>query len=1545
MAERNEALETQEHYIIAIGASAGGLEAIHDFFDNMPPSENLSFVIIQHLSPDYKSLLVELVSKHTRMQVKEAEHNMAVEPNCVYVIPNNKLLSIKEGVLQLESKAAEKAPNTAIDTFLRSLALDQGPKAIALILSGTGTDGSKGIIEIHKADGFILVQDPLSAKFDGMPNSAIATGVVDLILAPEMMPEEIFNLINEKPVSFAADGRPDDAALPEVLRLVERSCGHDFTNYKAPTILRRITRRMSLLGYKDFKGYLSLLRKSTDECGFLGKEFLIGVTKFFRDRQAFTLLHDEVLMPLVNSKTDTDSIKVWVTACSTGEEAYSFAILIDEVLQRTGKNLEVKIFASDMDAEAIEIAAKGVYSAASLAELSPERMQNYFVKEGINYTIIARIRKQIVFARHNILKDPPFIKNDVVSCRNMLIYMNGVLQRKVVNTLQFSLNTEGYLFLGPSESPLETDDGFREINGKWKLYQKMTSVSRHRAELPAGNLSVQRRHPASEKSRSAGNVVTAQLADDFKTILTEKYGFAGVYIDKDFNIKEGIGNYNKYLSLPEKLASLNLLKMVGKKFSLTLNNAVRKAMKENRQVQLDNVKLTEEGESNHTLLVRPGSQHGYTLVVIGEGLPGQEPAGNNAHSLSEVSVAYVTELEEELRETKSNLQMAVESLETSNEELQSSNEELLSANEELQSSNEELQSLNEELHTLNTEHQLRIKELVQLNDDLNNYFRSTEIAQVFVDGNYRIRKFNPSAVKTVNLIEGDIGRPIGHISTNLANGKNFVDDIRRAVESGVPVEKEIQLLNGTTHLMKILPYLRQDKQVDGAVITFVDISYQKELNTIIRGVFNATFSAVMALKAVRNGRGELMDFEWTAANHASDKLLQKTANEYIGASLKAIFPQLLKKGILERLQTVMETGEAYNSEIQLELRGEQAWYDLIATPLLDGVVLSLTDISDKKKAEEKLKRNYYELIKSKEAFRSLNAGLERKITERTFELSQSEERFRLISNATSDAIWDRDLIADSLWWSDSFYKEFGYEKTEKTNAVSFWRDGIHPDDRERAITVINEAINRGTNWNLRYRFKKANGTFLPVEDKGVVLKDDNGIPYRLLGSLTDKTAEAIQQQNEELKLSNAELEDVVAQRTEDLRKQKAMLEIANEELSKSNEEFEFVTDFMPQMVWVTKPDGDHVFYNKGWYEYTGLSYEQTRGEGWNSVLHPHDQPRAWKVWRHSLQTGAHYEIEYRIRRHDGEYRWFLGRAQPMCNEAGEIMKWFGTCTDIHDQKMMTDLLEGKVKDRTAALEQTNRELEKSNADLMQFASIASHDLKEPLRKISMFGNLLSTRYKTELTTGASDYVSKMVAATSRMSNLVEDLLSFTRLSADSAFQQTDLRFLLADVLSDLELVIQEKHAIVDTTSLPNAEVVPGQMRQVFQNIIANSLKFTKPGVAPRISITCLRVSDLTFVDAHSPDGPFFRINIQDNGIGFDNAYAEKMFTIFQRLHPKEKYDGTGIGLAIVKKIIENHHGIIRATGNVGEGACFTFVLPLEQADKTGKKLRREGTSH
>ncbi|WP_443946964.1 chemotaxis protein CheB [Pedobacter sp. AW1-32] len=1093
-----------DKYIVAIGASAGGLEAIHEFFDHMPATASFSFVVIQHLSSDYKSLLVELVGKHTHMKVFEATHDMAIQQDCVYIIPNNKLMTLEKGRLKLADKSTEKAPNTAIDTFLHTLAKDKKEKAIAIILSGTGTDGTKGIQSIKDNGGMVIVQDPTSAKFDGMPNSAISSGNVDYIELPAQMHEQLFNYVHEEPIKILENGQVDEAMLDEIFNLVHEHSGNDFNLYKTPTIIRRIGRRMNERNVKKLQEYINLLQHEPDEVKLLGQDFLIGVTKFFRDAKAFEQLSEVAISEIVAKKENGEAIKIWVCACSTGQEAYSIAALVNDVVDRSGKRLEIKIFASDIDEKSIEIAARNEYPLSVKNEIPPHLLKKYFVQEGKFYRVVPHIRKQIVFARHDVIKSPPFIKNDLITCRNMLIYVNTILQEKILSTFHFSLNTNGFLFLGSSETATPIKAGITEVSSKAKIYTKTGKINY--STYNTYNTS-HKTIVADDRKRLQTPVDTSSpLAAKMTEFISKDLGYVGINIDRAYVMKDAVGDYRKYLSLPEFKIELNLLKMVPRDVSVVLNAGLRKAWKEQLPQKIQKVRF-KQGERDMMVdisIVPPDASNemGATMVIF------VERQGEEQHDRQETDVSilhegaqaeYVYELEAELNDTRTNLQMAVEEMETTNEELQSSNEELLSANEELQSSNEELQSLNEELHTLNTEHQLKIKELFELNDDLNNYFRSTNIGQIFLDATMLIRKFNPAAVAMVNLIDADVGRSIEHISNNIKL-ETLTADIKGVLASGINLEKEVQLRNGSRSLMRIMPYVRKDGKTDGAVVSFVDITQLTELNNIISGVFNASLNAILAFRTIRDEKHFITDFECITYNDSALALLGEQYDTLRGQRL-AQLPILAANHLMQKYHHVVEKGESLQTDIVVD---DQKWYQLVAVKMSDGFVLTLTDLSQQKLAEQKLKKNYNELLLAREKLKGLNSELEVKVQERTLELSQSEERFNLVSHATNDTIWDWDLANNTMWRSDNFVKMFGYENKDEHKNIGFWFERIHPQDRERVKRGVYDSINHNeTQWNAEYRFLKANGEYATLLDRGTIQTDHLGTPYRMVGSIID----------------------------------------------------------------------------------------------------------------------------------------------------------------------------------------------------------------------------------------------------------------------------------------------------------------------------------------------------------------------------------------------------------------------------------------------------------
>jgi two-component system CheB/CheR fusion protein len=1494
-------MKSGKHHIVAIGASAGGLEAIHEFFDNTPEHQNVSYVIIQHLSPDYKSLLVELVSRHTQMKVFEAENDTTVEKSCIYVIPNNKLITIRGDKLFLEEKGSIKAPNNAIDVFLYSLAREKRENAIAIILSGTGTDGTKGIEEIKRQGGLVIVQDPQTAKFDGMPNSAIHSGNVDFVLTPAEMHDEITNYTEQKVTDTQLEKTLDDELLQKIFLLIHRVAGFDFNYYKTPTIIRRIQRRMLRGNFKDVNSYLRHLEEDPEECKQLGRDFLIGVTKFFRDQGAFEYLQRIIIPEIVDGKEYGETLKVWVAACSTGEEAYSIAIAINEVLEKQSKLIEVKIFATDIETTNIDIASRGLYPDTIEKDLDPEILNKYFIRTGRSFVIVPKIRKQIVFAGHNIIKDPPFIKNDLVSCRNMLIYMNPVLQQRVYSLLLFAVKRGGYMFFGSSENPAFVKESVLEVHSKYKMFKKIAETK----------LSVGGQMEISGKGISTGKTPTTKqqgetsmqvrLWEDFRRVLAEEMVFSAIYVDQHFDIKEAIGNYERILVLPRKTLRLNILRMVPQSLSVILNSAINRAWKSRENVVLKSTRYqTEEGTFNIDVLIKPANEVSSCSLIVFSNLYRVEENVSTAPGVPAAeSAEYIRTLENELIEAKNNLQVVVEDLETVNEELQSSNEELLSANEELQSSNEELQSLNEELHTLNTEHQLKIKELLELNDDLNNYFRSTDIGQIFLTPDLRIRKFNSASAKMVNFIESDLGRPITHISTNIKYG-NLIADIQHVIATNDTLEREVQLVNGKNLLMRILPYITRDKKNEGVIITFVDITIVTNLNNIIRGVFNSNHSAIFAFQAIRDKDYGIADFSILAANHAAGEFLKIGNDTFVGKSMKRDIPLLAMNGMFEKYSQVVAEDRSLYMDLYFE--NLSAWYEISAVKMTDGLVATFTNITEKKLAEQRLKKNYIELVSVKDNLKRLNTDLENKVQERTRELSLSEERFRMVSQATNDAIWDWNLVDNKVWWGDGFSKIFGFSPDEGAASRKFWSQHIHPDDRESAQSSIQRVINsEQKQWSCEYRFRKKDGSYAHVLDRGYVIHDEYGTPYRMLGSMMDLT---------DLKKAEAEIYSNIQQR-------------------------EFLAESMPLIVLTADADFTVNFINREFTEYTGLSVQQALGSGWHSVIHEEDLGLLLTRWKKAVNTKKGFEQEVRLQHNSGGYQWTLFRAKARLEDGKELLSWVITIIDINAQKVLNETLERKVNERTEELQRINEALEASNHDLQQFASVASHDLQEPLRKIHMFSKLVRDKHISALPDDAKVYLEKIMQSSGRMKSIITNVLNFSRLSAeDNNFEFVDIDDIVKDLLEDLEITIRERNATIKLESSCQLEAIRGQIRQVFQNLISNSLKFSKSDTPPVVTISSEYVAEKSFTSASGKDGAFCRIRIQDNGIGFEEKFKENIFALFHRLHSKDRYEGTGIGLAIVKKIVEKHSGIITADSVAGHGATFTIVFPvLQQARK------------
>jgi two-component system, chemotaxis family, CheB/CheR fusion protein len=845
-----ETVSKDSFYIVGIGASAGGLEAFEQFFTHMPENSGMPFILIPHLDPTHKSIMSDLLTRYTKMKIFQAEDGMKVMPNCVYIIPPNKDMSILHGVLQLLEPKEIRGFRHPIDFFFRSLAEDQGERAICIVLSGTGTEGTLGLRAVKGEGGLVIVQDPKTAKYDGMPASAVATGLVDYVLPPEKMAEQLLNYIKHayvrplKPVG-EPEGRPADL-LQKIFILIRTQTKHDFSLYKQSTIMRRIERRMVIHQIGSLGDYVAYLRNTPHEIEELFKELLIRVTNFFRDPDAFEVLKNKVLPQVFGNRSPDSPVRIWVPGCSTGEEAYSLAMIFYEYMQNLKEKYKIQMFGTDIDSRAIESARAGMYAESITVDVSPERLSRFFIKKGNTYKIKDEIRETIVFAVQNLIKEPPFSKLDMISCRNLLIYLGSELQKRILPLFRYSLNPEGILFLGSSETIGEHTDMFSVIDKKWKIFKA------RRLEVPL-LVPIELRkalpHEAGitmSKDREGMKPGEISIGDLTEKLLLDRYSPPCAIVNERGDILYLHGRTGKYLEPAPGKAALNIIDMAREGLRLELRAALRKVLNFKEDVMVERLQVKTNGGYQAIRLVlhyvkKPDYLQGLIMVVFQDMIyPGiEKEARLKARSKGRVD-QQITELEFELKSTKEHLQITIEELETSNEEHKSTNEELQSANEELQSTNEELetskeelQSVNEELVTLNSELQNKIDELFQINNDMNNLLASTQIATIFLNSELKIKRFTPATTSVINLIQTDVGRPLSDIVSKLEY-PDLVKDVEEVLRTLAKKEKEVQGNKSFWYLVRIMPYRTVTNMIDGVVITFSDITEQKTIQSELR---------------------------------------------------------------------------------------------------------------------------------------------------------------------------------------------------------------------------------------------------------------------------------------------------------------------------------------------------------------------------------------------------------------------------------------------------------------------------------------------------------------------------------------------------------------------------------------------------------------------------------------------------------------------------------------------------------------------------------------
>ncbi len=1321
-------IDDNPFYIIGIGSSAGGLKALEEFFDNCSSNTGFAFVIIQHLSPDYKSLMPELLSRHTEMIVKEAKEGDKVEPNHVYLIPGGKNILINEGKLELTKRKPKNQINFSIDIFFNSLAKEQKERAIAIILSGTGSDGTKGAKSIKEVGGTVFVQSPDSSGFDGMPRSAISQGLADYIIPPKEMGNELVEFVSQPQYAYPISPEgyvSNEESLGRILKIIKSYIGYDFFSYKKPTLFRRTAKRINITKCKTVENYIDYLHENPEEKFLLTQEYLIGVTKFFRDSEAFETLEKEIIPDIVSKKTNEQTIKIWTVACSSGEEAYSIAILIEDYLSKMQLDINYKIFATDLDDRGIDKATKGIYDLSIESEVPSQFLSKYFIKQDNNYRILPKIRRNIIFSKHDILNNPPFNKMDLISCRNMLIYMENNLQLQVLSSIHYALNPHAYLFLGSSENLGMLSKNFEEVSSKWKIYKNIQPE--HILNIRNKDMwNVEKSKKSRFQIRPQGSSLDDKIAKSINKLLMDEMHAVSICIDENHEIIHATGKLKKYISYPDEGYSNNLLKMLPDELNIPISTSIRKLISGSAETIEKSVKLIKDDKLLQLRLLVCGfnivsvNSRSYLITIIEEfdrKITEEEKHRELPKIISNTD--QVIELKEALNETRENLQSTIEELETSNEEMQATNEELLASNEELQSTNEELQSLNEELHTVNAELQSKNSELAELNSDIENLMTNINVGTIFLDKKFNIRKFTPSIRENFHLQETDVGRSIAHFLGTIG-GTDLIEHSRKVIKTLQPHFEEVKNSEGKWFLTQIFPYRNTEDSIQGVVINFIEIDKLKKANK----EKDKLYSFLEHLTS--NNPAVIYIYDMI-----SQKNIYASANIFESSGYSVDDLQQLGDKVMETIihPDDLPLIQEHHKKIKKLKDDEelQVEYRILHKDTKDIEWVISTD-----KVNERNEDGSVKTILGIALYTT-------KIKRITQKLKESEERYRLAISGSKSALWEwTDITKEKTWWSNEFYKLLGYNKKDIKAQFRSFKSLIHPNQRKRFSAKL---------------------------------------------------------------------------------------------------ESHFADDNEP------------------------------------------------------------FEIEIQIKTKTNGYIWFRVNAQVNTDPITSIKTLVGTLTNINGQK------------------EANEKMKELNLELERFAYLASHDLKEPLRTVTSFTKLFKEEYESKFDDTALQYLSFIEKASSRMITLTNDLLIYSQLDDKSLnFQPINLNELLDTILLDIQNDVTRNNAQINIERLPTVVCDSMQIKQLFQNLISNSIKY-RTDAQPEIHIS------------YKEKPSAFNFYITDNGIGIDKKYHKKVFEVFKRLHNKEEYEGTGIGLANCKRIVDNHKGNITVKSSIGEGSTFIFTIP------------------
>lgn len=1436
--------------VVGIGASAGGLEALEAVFDSAPNDAGISYVVVTHLSPNFKSLMDELLARHTKMRVKLVEDGMVIHPNEVYVIPPNSEMIVVAGRLLLSDR--EPGPQIAlpIDTFFRSLAREYGERAVAVVLSGTGGDGSHALEAVREAGGKVFVQNPESAKFDGMPNAAIQTGQADAVLPPADIGRRLQNLNADLPVLLTGrelkSDDPDSVAMQRIFAALFGSSSIDFEAYKTSTVLRRIDRRIASTKSGSIIRYADLIESDAEEAESLSRDLLIGVTQFFRDENAYQKLMGDVITNILQNSHPDRPIRVWSVGCATGEEAYSVAMLLRREIDRAGIDREVQIFATDLQREYIDHAGRGIFQKNSFPADWKDVWSSYtFDAGGDQLQIAPEVRRMVVFAHHNALSDPPFTRLDLVTCRNMLIYLQPEAQERVLSLITFGLRRGGFLFLGPSESLGDADSSYTTIEKRWRIYRK---------DQESGAFHVPNRMTVPEKSSRANEPMVMrrpsvrreeeQILPAYAAML-ERFAPPGLLIDSERQLVHTFGTARNFLRPPEGVASLDILRMVPEGLKLPLATAIDRVNREGKEVRYEGAS---SGGANIDITVFPTEagvegRRGHKVILLEE-RDGGEGHANPIEVLdaSSIALARIEDLEGELRYTRENLQATIEEVETSNEELQSTNEELMAANEELQSTNEELHSVNEELYSVNSEYQRKNDELIQLNRDMEALMAATDVGVIFVDESLAIRRFTEPARRVFNLIPEDKGRSLAHMTHRLVD-VDVVELARSAVESFKSSELEVVTAEGEWSMLRCMPMRTPGSSAIGAIITVFDINelrrakqqveQQAWRNSLITEIGNAlvvTSDAEFRIIdrcpgwAAYTGQNfaEYNGDGWTNAIHPEDRTRVALAND-----------EVITGDIVTRHQILYRV---YNEETN-EYRHCQA--HLMPEENDEGELIGWTgvivDVEDAVQSEQAVRR-------SEQLIRTIVDDMPGRFA------MLDADRAYIFTNAEYERMW-------------------GDGKPLQGRKV----DDVLPPDMLVAVSPHIQGAYDGEMQEFIFERRNDSGAL------DIIM----GIYSPIYGSDGEVTG-----------ISG--FSHTVNAAVAGLKEKQTMEEVLGRILVDGRDEY-LVIDGDSQVILRTS-SGAASNLNRSTVELTRMRLAE--------LLPEYDKAHLMQMLdglRHSNSPAL-------------KFTTFVVRGDGSTYDAEITIERDRSQSDSRMVVSIKDITEENAA--KLALRNQNEELARSNSDLENFAHFASHDLKEPARKIGNFAQLVEADLGDRMTEDGREYLGIITRAAERMLTLVQDLLNFSRVrTVTEDFDTVKLDGVLSSVVEDLGPDLKLAGGTLTVGGMPEIQGDDLLLNQMFQNLISNAIKYKSDERPLEIDIQARREGDL------------WQISVKDNGMGFAMSDADQIFGLFQRLHGPIEIPGSGVGLAICKRVAELHGGSISADSKPDEGATFTVSLP------------------